>query len=83
MLDELNITPEKQGKMHTDILVELLAWQSVIVDKLAAMEAQTRGVALENVMNEWIDLKRVAKASYYNEIYGNHGPDLSDQLFEK
>lgn len=69
--------------MQTDLLIDIFCWQQIILDRIAAQEAEKNQCSKADVMEVWKKAKTVYRQSLIEEIYGKHGPDLPPELFGK
>lgn len=67
---------EKSIQAMADLIIEIKAGQDVIINYLAAMEADHRDVSFEETMAEWASRTSMARTHLTEQLYAKYGPDL-------
>jgi len=77
---EFTTIEESMQNAKLDLLIDILAWQAVIVNKMIKRESIEKDRSFQEVAEEWSSLKREERKQFMEEIYSKYGPDQSKEL---
>lgn len=73
-------TLDSAFNIQVDLLIDILAFQTIIVDRLVTMEAEKTGNDRKDILGAWNEKIKNQRESIAEEIFAKHGPDPSADL---
>lgn len=71
---------DSASNIQTDLLIDILAIQTLIMDRLVTLEAEEKGSDRNEIMKDWKEKIKDRRELIAGELFAKHGPDPSADL---
>ena len=82
-MEEIELDNSKAIKTLLDMVLELGAWQGVIVKELARKQAFETDKNLSDVVEVFEREKEIFKTQIFEKVFGENGPDLGTEIINQ
>lgn len=79
-MENFKVNLASASKIQLDLLLEIAAWQSVIINHLAKEAAKTNNSTFDQEAQKFEEMKAHVKNTLFDQVFVNSGPDLGDDL---